>query len=239
MATPNMTETGSAVPRWIAPPWHTWALAGLFLLLAGAGAWYQHAAGAPAAAPQGHPSVAPLYLSLIALEWGLVFYVQRGLRRTGTSLRLLVGGRWRGWQDVALDVGLGAAVWVVWTALTLAWDRWLGPGHAVSIQRMLPRGPVETSLWLALSASAGFCEELVFRGYFLTQLRALTRSRWSALILQAALFGISHGYQGVTACLKIAVFGALYGIVALWRRSLRPGMIAHAWTDVAGGLFGL
>jgi hypothetical protein len=104
---------------------------------------------------------------------------------------------------------------------------------------MLPRGPVETSLWLALSASAGFCEELVFRGYFLTQLRALTRSRWSALILQAALFGISHGYQGVTACLKIAVFGALYGIVALWRRSLRPGMIAHAWTDVAGGLFGL
>jgi membrane protease YdiL (CAAX protease family) len=238
MATSDVTATGSAEHEWIAPPWHTWALAGLFLLLAGAGAWYQHAAGA-SAAPQGHPSVAPLYLSLIALQWGLAFYVQRGLRRSGTSLRLLIGGRWHGWKDVALDLGVGAVTWGVWTAVTWAWDRWLGPGHAVSIQRMLPRGSVETSLWLALSASAGFCEELVFRGYFLTQFRALTRSRWSAVILQAALFGISHGYQGATACLKIAGFGALYAVVALWRRSLRPGMIAHAWTDVAGGLFGL
>ena len=34
-------------------------------------------------------------------------------------------------------------------------------------------------------------------------------------------------------------FGLLFGVVALWRRSLRPGMIAHAATDIMSGLFRL
>jgi hypothetical protein len=34
----------------------------------------------------------------------------------------------------------------------------------------------------------------------------------------------------------ITVLGALYGLLALWRRSTRPGMIAHAWSDFYGGM---
>jgi hypothetical protein len=34
----------------------------------------------------------------------------------------------------------------------------------------------------------------------------------------------------------IALFGAMFGIMADWRRSVRPGMIAHAWQDSLGGL---
>ena len=34
----------------------------------------------------------------------------------------------------------------------------------------------------------------------------------------------------------ITVLGVLYGLLALARRNLRPGMIAHAWSDVYGGL---
>ena len=90
---------------------------------------------------------------------------------------------------------------------------------------------------MALSISAGFCEEVVFRGYFQHQFTAFTRSKWIALLLQSTLFGVSHGYQGWAACLRITVYGALFGLFALWRKSLRPGMIAHAWTDVVGGVF--
>jgi hypothetical protein len=39
------------------------------------------------------------------------------------------------------------------------------------------------------------------------------------------------------ACVKIACFGALYGLVAIWRGSLRPGMMAHAWSDILSGIF--
>jgi hypothetical protein len=59
------------------------------------------------------------------------------------------------------------------------------------------------------------------------------------LFLQAALFGISHGYQGIEACAKIAIFGAMFGLLAIWRNSLRPGMMAHAWSDILSGIFGI
>lgn len=34
----------------------------------------------------------------------------------------------------------------------------------------------------------------------------------------------------------IAVYGAMFGFLALWRRSLRPGMMAHAWHDSFEGI---
>jgi hypothetical protein len=34
----------------------------------------------------------------------------------------------------------------------------------------------------------------------------------------------------------ISVYGAMFGALAHWRRSVRPGMIAHAWHDAFTGL---
>jgi hypothetical protein len=34
----------------------------------------------------------------------------------------------------------------------------------------------------------------------------------------------------------IGVFGAMFGILAYWRGSVRPGMIVHAWQDSLGGV---
>jgi len=86
--------------------------------------------------------------------------------------------------------------------------------------------------------SAGFCEEVAFRGYFQKQFETMTRSSTAGVILQGILFGISHGYQGLRAIIMIILFGFLYGILALWRKSLRPGMVLHAWSDIyAGYLF--
>jgi membrane protease YdiL (CAAX protease family) len=182
-------------------------------------------------------TVAPLYLSLLIMEWALVLYVAKGSRRAGVSIRTLVGGRWSRPRDVAVDALLALGAWGVWTAFALAWERWMVTDHAAGVAALLPRSPLEIVLWVALSLTAGFAEELVFRGYFQAQFHALTGRSWAALILQAALFGISHGYQGVQACLKIALYGLLMGALARGRGSLRPGMMAHAWTDIASGLF--
>jgi hypothetical protein len=35
------------------------------------------------------------------------------------------------------------------------------------------------------------------------------------------------------------VYGLLAGVLAYWRRTLRPGILAHAWQDVAAGLLQL
>ena len=228
----------SREPRPIAPWWHTALLIGFILCLTAAGALFQASATSHAQAAKGHPPVVYVYLSMLAGEWLLVLYVWRGGLRLGrTTLRELIGGRWASAGDVARDAALAAGLWVAWHLIEMAWNRTLGSGHAASIEAFLPRRALECLLWVFVSLSAGFCEELVYRGYLQRQFLAWTRRPWLALGLQAAVFGVSHGYQGAMACAKIALFGLCFGLLALWRGSLRPGMIAHALTDAIGGIF--
>jgi len=227
-------------PARVAPYRHTAILAAVFLALAAAGAVFQKAAAPGTSAASGHQNVLPLYLSLLAGEWGLLFYMwRRGLRKTGTRLADLIGGRWTRWQDAGRDLGLAFIAWVLWLGIQRGYELVMGAGHARSVGAYLPKGPLEIPLWIALSLSAGFCEEAVFRGYFQRQFAAMTGYRPAGLLLQALLFGISHGYQGIGAIIKITLFGLLYGGLALWRKSLRPGMAAHAWSDIYSGWLGL
>ncbi len=233
-------QQGDSIPNPIATRRHTAILAGAFLVAAIAGAFFQARGSSASSGPSQHPNVVPLYVSLLALEWGLVYYVwRRGLRTSGTRFRDLIGGRWSHWKNVALDGALAVGTWLLWLGIQAGWDSWLGPGHERSVNAYLPRGFAEVPLWIALSLTAGFCEELVFRGYFQRQFTAFTRSRALGLLLQAVLFGVAHGYQGIAATIKITLFGALYGCLAMWRRSLRPGMVAHAWADIYSGWLSL
>jgi membrane protease YdiL (CAAX protease family) len=240
MATLAVPRVDSTNAKLVAPAWHTSLLVALFLTMALGGAFFQRHARAHAEMLQQHPNVVPLYLYVIALEAGLFIYVWRGgLRRAGIKPSELIGGRWTSAKDVLVDAALALSLWGSWTLIEMAWVRWLGPGHAKSIQSLLPRRPLEILLWIGVSISAGFCEEFVFRGYFQKQFAVFTHSRWIALLLQSLLFGIAHGYQGIAACLRIAAFGFLYGLLALWRKSLRPGMMAHAFSDMLSGIFGI
>lgn len=147
-------------------------------------------------------------------------------------LRDLVGGRWATPTAVIKDIALGAGLWAVWIGLMNA--HILGGPNAA--QKLLPQGILESLAWLPLALSAGFCEELAFRGYLQKQFQAITGSAWWAVLIQALVFGIGHLYEGVGAVARITLFGALFGLFALWRKSLRPGMIAHAWSDIFGAI---
>ena len=86
-----------------------------------------------------------------------------------------------------------------------------------------------------MSLAAGFCEELVFRGYLQRQFHAATGSIAAAVALQAIVFGPVHTYQGWKPVLVITVLGVLYGTLVGLRRDLRSSMIAHAWADIYEG----
>ena len=51
----------------------------------------------------------------------------------------------------------------------------------------------------------------------------------------ALVFGSAHVYEGIAGVLLIAAYGAMFGVLALLRRGLRTGMIAHAWHDSVSG----
>ena len=70
----------------------------------------------------------------------------------------------------------------------------------------------ELALWIPVAASAGFCGEYIFRGYFQQQFSGLTGSAWVAVIIQAVFFGLVHGYQGAASMLVIFCLGLIFGI---------------------------
>src|SRR5512147_482138 len=123
-------ETESTGRGLVAPKWHLALLVALFLALTVGGALFQKAAVSRPEIVGEHPNVAPLYLSILVLEWGLFYYVWRaGLRRTGTTLRELIGGRWGSPKDLLIDTAFALGLWLVWSLVSFGWDRWLGPGE--------------------------------------------------------------------------------------------------------------
>ena len=213
--------------------WHTLGL--LAILLAISLGLFRMQSLSPAASNAGvqHRGNVALYLLVIVSEWALVFYIWLGGRRGGAvPLRELIGGRWSNMKAVLLDIGVAAVFWIVWTAAAMGMNFLVGPSHTESLGFLNPRAGVEVTLWVMMSMTAGFCEELVYRGYLQRQGLALTGSAALAVLVQAIIFGVGHWYQGSKMVIVITVLGVLFGILAHWRKSLRPGMISHAWSDI-------
>jgi uncharacterized protein len=177
------------------------------------------------------------YLLTLFFEWLLFVFVSVGVRWGGAPVRLILGDRWRSVRQVLRDIVIAAAFWIVSAGLLLVLG-WLlrVAGHRPSMEFILPHGGAEITVWIALSITAGICEETVFRGYLQRQFMALTKSVPSGILLSAAAFGAAHAYQGFRMVILIALYGAMFGILAHWRGSVRPGMIAHAWQDSLSGV---
>ena len=215
----------------IAPAWHTIVFIAIFVGLSVVGGFFQHAVNAHPNATARSANAVPGYLSVIISEWLLVLYVRMGVHKRGVSLRDLVGGRWATPAAVIKDIALAAGVWALWIGLM---NSHILGGGTNSAQGLLPQGILERLVWIPLAFSAGICEELAFRGYLQKQFHAMTGSVGLAVLIQAIIFGVGHLYEGVGPVLRIMLFGVLFGLLAVWRKSLRPGMIAHTWADIFG-----
>lgn len=235
------TEPAESAPRGprsrpaVAAVWHTVVLIAVLLALSVLGAHSQHKFSAA------HGRML-LYGMTMGWEWLIVGYIYLGIRRR-TSLRDLVGGRWSSIEDVLLDVALGVGFWVVAMLVLAGLAIAMGMAHGSQIAEtkqklnfMVPQNGVELALFLGLSATAGICEEIIFRGYLQRQFAALTHSVAGGLVLQAIVFGAGHGYEGTKRMVLIGVYGALFAVLALARNSVRPGMLAHFLHDATAGI---
>jgi uncharacterized protein len=178
----------------------------------------------------------PSYLVTILFEWATVAFIWWGLSRRGLRLSDLVGGSWARPVHFLRDLGLGIAFVLVAGGILEGLAYLFNVVPPKVMQALMPQTLLEMILWVVMSVTAGFCEEVIFRGYLQRQFSALTRSFVGGIGLQGVVFGFSHGYQGWKLMLLIGFYGACFGLFAHWRRSLRPGMLAHALQDTAGGL---
>jgi hypothetical protein len=219
----------------VAPVWHT---AGVLLLLLSLVALGLNMLGG------GHAGIAQHrvlgYAITMAMEWLIVAFIWLGARWRGASLRTLTGANSPSLRSIARDLGLAIAYLIVANVVLGVLGVVLGRmSHAApndSLKHLLPHTGLETAVYLLLALTAGICEELIFRGYLQRQFTAWTRHAAAGIALQGIAFGAAHAYQGVIMMLVISIYGCMFGSLAYWRKSLRPGMLAHFLQDGVGGL---
>ena len=106
-----------------------------------------------------------------------------------------------------------------------------------ALAQLAPSNGQEIAAWVLLCLLVGFIEETVFRGYLQRQFTVWGRgSVWAGVLFSALVFGGAHAYQGARNMFLLAVFGALFSLLALYRCSLRACMFAHGWHDLIAGL---
>lgn len=86
-----------------------------------------------------------------------------------------------------------------------------------------------------VSLTAGFCEEFLFRGYFIWAL-APRLGWWGAATLSAVFFALWHAYQGWNGVLRTGIFGAFFTLVMAVFHSLWPAIALHALVDLGAGM---
>ena len=221
--------------------WHTIVVVVLILL----NSW--GASGGSLPGTTNHSGRIILYAGTFILQFVLFLLIWFGISRKKVKMRELIGGRWRTPEDFLIDLGFAAGFWIVSALVIAALKIAMGlvdlhnPTQSLNEMKqalgpVIPQTRVELAAFLGLTVFAGLFEEIIFRGYLQRQLGALAGNIYVGVIGSAILFGAAHGYQGVRLMVLIAIYGALFGILAVLRKSLRPGMMAHAWQDAFSGI---
>ena len=243
-SSPGLGEpTGQSAPtasNLIAPVWHT---ALIILLILG----NSFIGSAKVAAVSGPASRLLLYAGTFITQLVLILIIWFGIRSRGVRMRDLIGGRWNTVEDFLLDVAIAIGFLVIADSVLIGVRIALGTIDLHNIAKLkedtkrmlgpiIPHSYIEAGLWVLLSSSAGLFEEIIFRGYLQRQFSMLSRSTALGIIASGATFGLAHGYQGARMMAAIAIYGIFFGLLAHMRKSLRPGMMAHATQDAYSGI---
>lgn len=231
-------------PALIAPLWHTLLIIALILANSFTGSTKMAAI---------HGSIARimLYAGTFITQSILILIVWFGIRSRHVRMRDLIGGRWKTVESFLLDAALAIGFLILADAALIGLRIAVGAlnlhdilynGQKVKDDAIRMLGPLaphtylEAGLFVLLSIFASIFEEIIFRGYLQRQLGLMTQNAIIGIIASGVVFGLAHGYQGSRMMFVIAVFGILFGILAHLRKSLRPGMMAHAVQDSYSGI---
>lgn len=176
-----------------------------------------------------------IYLVALASMWALAAYVVWCISGGRKALRKLMDeSAWNG-RRIGGYLLMAVGMMMAWGACSWLLGLFLRPppGSLRNLRVLLPNDGAEKLLWILLSVSAGFCEELVYRGYLLRQFWWLTGHRMAGVILQAFFYGAAHAALPWQVGVSVGCLGLLFGGVATWRRTLVPGMFMHAVFDLA------
>ena len=152
------------------------------------------------------------------------------------------------WGDPSRTIGIAVGI-----TLLLCANQVLGLHKAAQVpeehrgflfkftHRIMPRSLAEKLTFTGLAATAGICEEFLYRGFvFAVFVRFFAEARspvWAAALLSSIWFAIGHIYQGQRGLITTFIVGMIFVSMRIWSHSLFPPMLAHALIDLVAGIY--
>lgn len=172
-------------------------------------------------------------LSLVFTYFGLVFtqkIVKGTLRDLGLSSE--------NWQKEAL-IGAGIGLMYALIQFTLIIPNTGGALREDVIASLELTGGTFVGLLNSILVGllvGGFCEELFFRGFLITNIRHLfgnTRwGLWIGVVISVVFFASGHAYQGWIGVVDVGVGALIFTGLYLWRGKLTAAIVAHGVWDM-------
>ena len=156
--------------------------------------------------------------------------------RSWASFGFTRPGGWRLWTFIALLLLLSA--YYILGAMSITRDPETLTNvrqQAEPVAALMPHTQREMYWWTGVSLTAGFCEEFLFRGYFIWAF-APWLGWWGAAALALLIFAGFHAYQGWNGVLRTGIAGALFTLLVAVFDSLWPAIAVHALTDIGSGM---
>ena len=170
-----------------------------------------------------------LYIAIFIVNWGLALFVFRKFRREGRSVQELMAADGKpfktDWKSaVALFIvfnGVWAIYMVAYTWLAGQWPSYSG---LQGWQKIIFIG--------LFPISAGFTEELFWRGFIIRQLEKAGQPSKRAILFSAIGFSLVHGIFFPDKLAATFLLGLVGGYYYTRKRKLLPLMGTHAFTDI-------
>lgn len=105
-------------------------------------------------------------------------------------------------------------------------------------ERLLPQNLIERLPFFALAATAGLCEEFLYRGFVMAALRRSDMATWEVVAVSSILFGLAHLYQGRGGLVGTFLIGIVFGSARITYDSLIPVVVWHGTLDAVAGVAG-
>ncbi|MFK5880490.1 MAG: type II CAAX endopeptidase family protein [Flavobacteriaceae bacterium] len=176
----------------------------------------------------------PFWGGIIILHWASVFVVAQLLKSEGETLAdigyklsrkgtlLFIGG----YVLVALLVLVGVEV--------ILGNVELDSSQFINISGLIPKTTSHRIFFILLVFSTGFCEEIVYRGFAISQLERIGLNKWIALVVAALIFIGIHGANAYSnRFLFLFGGGIMFGLVFLYSKRLLPSMLIHLFINLS------
>lgn len=155
--------------------------------------------------------------------------------RSWASFGFSVPQGWRLRTSIALFVLIAAYYIYAIATVARSADARAGIRQQATLTVVLPHTRSELYRWSGVALTAGFCEEFLYRGYFIWVF-APWLGWWGAAALSVLFFAAGHAYQGWKGVLHTGIVGAVFTLVVATLDSLWPAIALHAIVDLGSGV---